>query len=106
MGLPKLGASASRTLRGMMLLKICGPKNVRKSLATWRQSVVRSSYIFTEILSTPKLGSACDECASVYRAALKRLRAPDTRIESEPARSERLPAHSASANPRRADSPV
>jgi hypothetical protein len=33
-GLPKLGASANRTLRGMTLLKTFGPKYSRASAAT------------------------------------------------------------------------
>src|SRR6266571_3556977 len=44
MGFPKLGASARRTLRGIKLLKIWVPKKLRRSVATCRESVVRSSY--------------------------------------------------------------
>src|SRR5438034_8834618 len=56
MGLPKLGASAKRTLRGMMLLKICCPKKVCRSLATWRESVVRSSYMVRRMPSISRFG--------------------------------------------------
>ena len=55
-GFPWLGASASRTFLGITVEKTCAPKKLRRSEATWRESVVRSSYMVNRMPSTAKSG--------------------------------------------------
>src|ERR1700724_2045245 len=54
-GLPKLGASANLTLRAITAWNTCVPKKLLKSVATCRDSVVRSSNIVRRIPSISKL---------------------------------------------------
>ena len=51
-GLPKLGASASRTFLGITLEYTFGPKYSRASAATWRERLSRASYM---VSSTPSI---------------------------------------------------
>ena len=55
-GFPKEGASASLTVRGMIELKIKGPRVLRTSSTTCLDRFVRSSYIVSTIPSMCRSG--------------------------------------------------
>jgi len=69
-GIPWLGASASRTFRGITASKTCAPKNPRRSAATCLERVVLSSYIVSRMPSMASDGLiARRSLASVSRSS-------------------------------------
>jgi hypothetical protein len=81
-GLPKDGASASRTLRGTGVLNTRPPKCFLISSRTWRERFVRSSHIVGTTPVSSRSGLRLSSRAQSSRGAPRRPRARSTRTGS------------------------
>lgn len=65
---PKLGASDTRTDRGMVVRRVCSGKCSRTSSATWADSRVRPSNIVNRMVETASVGLRCVLINSTLRS--------------------------------------